>query len=98
MRSAWTVLAAVALTACATSKTQTLLVTDYGYSLDGVSATDLSSFEKKLRREDPIAVEACSCADAKLVVAAVEWLHIQSVEKVAMRTIDGEQAKCGVCK
>ena len=91
-------MAAVAPTACATSKTQTLLVTDYGYSLDGVSATDLSSFEKKLRREDQIAVEACSCADAKLVVAAVEWLHIQSVEKVAMRTIDGEQAKCGVCE
>lgn len=98
MSSVWTLLAAVALTACATPKLQTLLVTDYGYSLDGVSAADLSNLEKKLRPEDPIAVEACSCADAKLVIAAVEWLHLRGMEKVAMRTIDGEQAKCGVCK
>ena len=98
MRRAWILLVAVALTACTTSKSQTLLVADYGYSLDGVTVVDLSSLENKLRLEDPIAVEACSCTDAKSVIAAVEWLHRQGAEKIAMSTIDGTEARCGVCK
>jgi hypothetical protein len=37
-------------------------------------------------------------ADAKFVIAAVEWLHSLGVKKIAMATIDGTEAKCGVCK
>lgn len=98
MRHAWIFLAVVVLAACASSKSQTLLVTDYGYSLDGVTAMDLSSFENRLRPKDPIAVEACSCANARYVIAAVDWLHRHGVETIAMNVVDGAEARCGVCR
>jgi hypothetical protein len=98
MKSAWCVLFVAVLAACAISRTQTLLVSDYGYFLNGMKATELEQFEKKLRLQDPIALEACSCANTKLVTGAVAWLQGQGVKKISMTVIPGTEQRCGLCK
>jgi hypothetical protein len=72
MKSACCVLFLAVLAGCAMPRTQTLLVADYGYSLNGMKATELEQFIKKLRLDEPIALEACSCADSRLVTGAVD--------------------------
>jgi hypothetical protein len=98
MRDAIVVLALTALTGCAPPMGQVLLITDYEYSLDGKSVAKLEQLNDTLRVDAPIVIEACSCADTRLVIAATEWLQSRGVKRVSMSTIPGTEAKCGVCK
>lgn len=98
MKTAPVILLLTLLAACAGSRPQVLLITDYGYSLNGTSAVKLEQLNKTLRLDAPIAIEACSCADAKFVIAVTEWLQGRGVKEVSMRTISGVEPKCGVCK
>jgi hypothetical protein len=98
MKYVFLILVFTALAGCAISRPQSLLVTDYGYSLDGNRAASLEQFNEDLRIDVPVAIEACSCADTRLVIEATEWLRGQGVKTVSMKTVPGAEARCGVCR
>jgi hypothetical protein len=98
MRRAFILLVCFALNACVSDQTQILLVSDYGYTLNGVSTTELGPLKGVFRLKDPITVEACSCANTDLVYAATQWLNAQGASEIGLKSISATEARCGACK
>jgi hypothetical protein len=98
MKQGLLITAALALSGCAGSQPQTLLVSDYEYVLNGRKAQAMTSFEKVLRAAVPIEIQACQCADAVRLTSAIEWLQSRGATAVSLVTLAEDQPQCGQCK
>lgn len=97
-RAMFVLAASLLLSSCAEQGPQTLIVSDDGYELDGMRSSTLASFAHTFRPADPIAVQACECADADRVTAAIDWLRAQDVAEIAFSTLPSDDPQCGFCR
>lgn len=88
----------ILLTSYATADDQTLVVSDYGYTLNGVTRKNLNELDDKLQSGKPLLVQACTCADTTFVIEAVQWAQRQGATKISMITMPMDENSCGKCK
>lgn len=91
-------LLALSLNACATQP-QSLVVSDYGYYLNGTKADEMAAFGGTLSPDRPVDLQACLCAKTARIVAATEWLRAQGVKDISIEAVRHEDVEvCGPCK
>jgi hypothetical protein len=78
------------------STSQELIVSDYGYYMDGTEAQKLVAFDSHFDPHKSVIVQACADADISRLNAALDWLSEKGKVNIMVRTVTEEDQQCCV--